>query len=290
MIRPEWIAADWGTTNLRIWAMDGDRILESRSSSDGMGVLKPDQYPAVLARVIDGWGKAPVIACGMVGSRQGWREAPYTATPTLVSPHLVAFPGQDVWIVSGVKQMDPPDVMRGEETQIAGLLKRMPTFSGTVCLPGTHTKWVRVEDGEIISFQSFMTGELYSLLSNQSVLRHSVGDGNDPAEFMRAVKEALADPTASFGRLFQLRAGGLVGDLTREKAGDRLSGLLIGWELASAKRYWDEHEVMVIGAPRLFALYHEALQGIGAASSVMSGEDATLAGLCAAWSNLKDTL
>ena len=76
----------------------------------------------------------------------------------------------------------------------------------------------------------------------------------------------------------------------REKAGDRLSGLLIGWELASAKRYWDEHEVMVIGAPRLFALYHEALQGIGAASSVMSGEDATLAGLCAAWSNLKDTL
>ena len=69
MIRPEWIAADWGTTNLRIWAMDGDSILESRSSSDGKGVLKPDQYPTVLARVIDGWGKAPVIACGMVGSR-----------------------------------------------------------------------------------------------------------------------------------------------------------------------------------------------------------------------------
>jgi 2-dehydro-3-deoxygalactonokinase len=289
MSNVHWIAADWGTTNLRLWAMRGADVVHHRSSSQGMGGLVPAEFAPVLARETadwreGDWAAAPVVACGMVGSRQGWTEAPYATAPTQAGTPLAQVAGANVWIACGVKQIDPADVMRGEETQIAGLLAARPDFDGVICLPGTHTKWVRVSAGEICSFQSFMTGEIFALLADHSVLRHSVQAATfDMAAFDAAVQDALAQPHRAYGRLFQLRAGALVGELPPEVARATLSGLLIGWELAGAKPYWLGQEVALLGSPSLSMLYGRALQAQGVLVSEADVQAATLAGLHRAW-------
>ncbi|WP_050523215.1 2-dehydro-3-deoxygalactonokinase [Pseudorhodobacter wandonensis] len=292
MSNAHWIAADWGTTNLRLWAMRGADVVHHRASGQGMGGLSPAEFAPVLAhetaewRAGD-WAKAPVVACGMVGSRQGWTDAPYATAPTQAGTPLTRVAGENVWIAGGVKQLDPADVMRGEETQIAGLLAARPDFDGVVCLPGTHTKWVRVSAAEICSFQSFMTGEIFALLAEQSILRHTVQATEFDAEaFDGAVQDALAQPHRAFGRLFQLRAGALVGDLTPEVARSTLSGLLIGWELAAAKPYWLGQEVALVGSPALSALYARALVAQGVQVSEADAQAATLAGLHRAWKTI----
>jgi 2-dehydro-3-deoxygalactonokinase len=217
----------------------------------------------------------------MVGSRQGWSEAPYAKVPTQAQTPMARVPGSNVWIICGISQADPADVMRGEETQIAGLLAARPDFDGVICLPGTHTKWAHISAGEIVSFQSFMTGEIFALLAEQSVLRHTVGTdcAFDMPAFDAAVNDALAQPHRAYGRLFQLRAGALVGDLAPDIARGQLSGLLIGWELAGAKPYWLGQEVALIGAPALSALYARALASQGVQVHTADAEAATLAGL-----------
>ncbi|MFN3276794.1 MAG: 2-dehydro-3-deoxygalactonokinase [Paracoccus hibiscisoli] len=283
----DWIAADWGTTNLRLWAMSGRSPVEARNSDQGMASLTPDQFADVLAQATEGWPAVPVIACGMVGSRQGWVEAPYAAVPCPATPRMVAVPGdpggRPVRIICGIRQDTPADVMRGEETQIAGLLALSPEFDGIACLPGTHTKWVRISAGEICNFKSFMTGEIFGLLAEQSVLRHSVGAGAcDPTVFAGAVSDAMARPERGFAGLFQLRAESLLADLDPAEARARLSGTLIGWELAAARPWWLGCDLTIIGAPALSALYAEALTAQGLAPARMSVADATLAGLAAA--------
>lgn len=287
----DWIAADWGTTNLRIWAMAGRRVVARRTTADGMGGLAPDQFAPVLAQATEGWPMVPVIACGMVGSRQGWTEAPYTAVPCPATPRTVRVPdaGRAVHVVCGLRQDSPADVMRGEETQIAGLLALSPEFDGIACLPGTHTKWVRISAGEICNFKSFMTGELFALLAGQSVLRHSVGtEAHDPDTFAKALSDAMDRPAQGYAGLFQIRAETLLAELPPAKARARLSGTLIGWELAAAKPWWLGHQITIIGAPALSALYAQALEAQGAPVAQMSAEDATLAGLDAARRNIKD--
>jgi len=292
MSNAHWIAADWGTTNLRLWAMRGAAAVHHRSSAQGMGGLKPAEFAPVLAQETAEWkaaewADAPVVACGMVGSRQGWTEAPYAAAPTRAGTALVRVEGENVWIACGVKQLDPPDVMRGEETQIAGFLATRPDFDGVICMPGTHTKWARVSAGEICSFQSFMTGEIFGLLADHSVLRHTVQAASfDTDAFDLAVNDALAQPHRAFGRLFQLRAGALVGTLTPEVARATLSGLLIGWELAGAKPYWLGQEVALVGSPALSILYARGLRAQGTRVSEADAQAATLAGLHRAWKTL----
>jgi 2-dehydro-3-deoxygalactonokinase len=289
-----WIAADWGTTNLRIWAMRGADVLHHRTSPKGMGGLSQDQFAPVLAQEIADWADwagAPIVACGMVGSRQGWLEVPYATVPTQAQTPLANVPDTNVWITSGVSQIAPFDVMRGEETQIAGLLAARADFDGVVCLPGTHTKWAHISAGEICSFQSFMTGEIFALLAEQSVLRHTVttAEALDEAAFDAAVNDALAQPHRAYGRLFQLRAGGLLGDLPPQTARATLSGLLIGWELAGAKPYWLGQEVALIGASSLSHLYRRALVSQGVRVSEADAEAATLAGLHRAWKRIGET-
>ncbi|MDO5630894.1 MAG: 2-dehydro-3-deoxygalactonokinase [Paracoccus sp. (in: a-proteobacteria)] len=285
--RIDWIAADWGTTNLRVWAMAGARIVDSRASDQGMGVLRPDDFAAVLADMTQGWPAVPVIACGMLGSRQGWVEAPYVSAPCPAVPRLVRVPGdpggRPVSIVCGVRQDTPADVMRGEETQIAGLLAHKPDFDGIACLPGTHTKWVRISAGEICNFKTFMTGELFGLLAGQSVLRHSVGTETDGPGFDAAVSDAMARPAAGYAGLFQIRAEMLLTGLDPALARARLSGTLIGWELAAARPWWLGCDVMVIGADGLSGLYARALTAQGVPVSILPAQDATLTGLFTAF-------
>jgi len=289
---PDWIAVDWGTTNLRVWAMGPSGVLAEATSADGMAALSGDGFEAALLRLIGPWlgdHPVPVIACGMVGARQGWHEAPYRRVPSApVAPgSAVAVPVQDrridLRIVPGLRQDAPADVMRGEETQVAGVLALHPAFDGVICLPGTHSKWVHVSAGEVVSFQTFMTGEMFALLSQQSVLRHAMpGDGADDEAFDAAVAETLSRPERLAARLFGLRAGSLLHDLPPPAARSRLSGLLIGAELAAARPYWLGQRVILVGSPRLAAAYARALAAQGLTAEALDATACTLAGLAAA--------
>ena len=293
MTQVGWIAVDWGTTHLRAYAMGPAGVCAEASSADGMGALNRDGYEPALLRLVEPWLGAgrvtPVIACGMAGSRQGWYEAPYRSVPCtpLDAGHLIAVPTRDprlaVRLVPGLKQAQPADVMRGEETQIAGALALMPGFDGVLCLPGTHSKWVHVSAGEVVSFQTFMTGELFALLSTQSVLRHGMADdGWEDAAFDAALSETLSRPERIGTRLFALRAEGLIAGLSAAAAKARLSGLLIGLELAGSRACWLGQPIAIIGADRLSALYARALAAQGASSRLLSARDTVIAGLSAA--------
>lgn len=288
-VKPAWIAVDWGTSNLRAWAMGADgAVLAQATSDDGMGKLLREGFEPALLRLIGPWlaGRPMVVACGMVGSRQGWCEAPYRTVPCtpLDRAALVMAPVADarlkVAIAPGLKQNSPADVMRGEETQIAGALRLLPDYDGVLCLPGTHSKWVHVSAGEVVSFQTFMTGEMFALLSEASVLRHGMqGEGWDDAAFDASVSDALSRPEKLGARLFSLRAEGLIAGLTPQAARARLSGLLIGTELAAAKPYWLGQRVTLIGAEKLSAAYARALGLQGVEAQRLNATDCTLAGL-----------
>lgn len=288
----DWIAIDWGTTHLRAWGMSASgTVLQNAQTDRGMGTLTREGFEGALHDLVGDWGcTGPMIACGMVGSRHGWVEAPYATTPCpALSDGLTRAPSDkmDVRVISGIKQLEPADVMRGEETQIAGFLSLNPKWDGVICLPGTHTKWVHVSANEVISFQTFMTGEIFALLSGQSVLRHSIGDGWDDAAFTSAVDEAMSKPEAMAARLFNLRANELVNGQCRDGARARLSGLLIGAELAAARPYWLGQSVAVVGAGPLVKIYTAALTAQGVPVTQADGDRATLAGLTAAYRRMK---
>ena len=238
-------------------------------------------------------GKTTVLACGMVGARQGWREAKYRSVPCAPTDpagliHVeTTDPRLDVRIAPGLSQNKPADVMRGEETQIAGALALYPDFDGVFCLPGTHSKWVHVSAGEVVSFQTFMTGEMFALLSTQSVLRHSVGDGWDDAAFDAGLNDALSNPAQFAAKLFSLRAEGLLHALQPAAAKSRLSGLLIGLELAGSKPYWLGQSVKLIGAVALSQTYNRALSAQGITAEALDATECTLAGLSSLHANLK---
>lgn len=295
----DWIAIDWGTSNLRVWRVGNKgEILDHRQSDNGTGQLDPNGFEPALIALIDDWLEngvvKPAIACGMVGARQGWIEAPYAPVPCKPEqsagvPAPVGDPRLTVTILPGLSQTVPSaNVMRGEETQIAGYLAANPRFDGVICMPDTHTKWVHVSAGEVVSFQTCMTGELFDLLSNQSVLRHSLsGEGWNDAAFEDAISECLTRP-ASFGaRLFELRAADFLQGQTAAETKARLSGMLIGLELASAKPYWLGQQVVLIGNARLSALYQRGLTSLGVPSACEDATTMALAGLGSVFKHMK---
>ena len=295
MIAPNWIALDWGTSRLRAFAMgEGDTVLARAESEAGMARLNsPAEFEAALLALVEPWLRpnhvTEAIACGMVGARQGWIEAPYAPVPcepqsagAIAAP--IADPRIAVSILPGLSQRQPaPDVMRGEETQIAGLIAREPRFDGTICLPGTHTNWAHISAGEVVSFTSFMTGELFDLLATRSVLRHGLGDtGWSEPDFTEAVEAALARPERLASRLFGLRAEGLLDGLAPERTRSKLSGFLIGAELASARPHWLGRDVVLIGTPAIAEPYRLGLALSGLTARTADAIEMTLAGLAAA--------
>ena len=295
----EWIAVDWGTSNLRVWAVGADgKVLAEASSDAGMARLAREEFEGALLALIDDWlpadRKTYVVVCGMAGARQGWIEVPYNDAPCAPSAvnatraPKTRDPRLDVRIIAGVRQNDPaPDVMRGEETQVAGILQQNPAFDGVICMPGTHTKWVRVSKGQIVRFQTCMTGEIFALLSTQSVLRYSLdGTSWDQGEFERAIRSAYENPENLAASLFSIRAASLVSGLAAASANARLSGLLIGAELAATRSLWSTHAVTVIGNGMQAERYVEALKVLDCASSLVAADAVTLAGLRAAYANI----
>ncbi len=268
------IAIDWGTTSARAYRLDArGRVLDKRSAPLGVQKIAADGFPAALDALLGDAVDAavPLIACGMVGSRQGWIEAPYVQCPAdlaAVAAALTPVAGRRLAIVPGLVCHDGdrvPDVMRGEETQILGTLgERRPT-SRFVVLPGTHSKWVRVGSGGIETFATFMTGELYALLHDHSILgRMAAAGGHDAAAFARGVRASLGDAAALPHDLFSARTLALTGALAPEGVADYLSGLLLGAEVAAARRWAardavEEGVVTLVGDAALCARYRRAL-------------------------------
>lgn len=295
--QPDWIAVDWGTSNLRAYAMahtaQGQAVvLASAESGDGMAGLARSAFEPALLALVAPWlpaGRAramPIIACGMVGSRQGWHEAPYRTVPCtpLDAGTMVRVPAHDprieVWIAPGLKQTSAADVMRGEETQIAGALALHPNFDGVICLPGTHSKWCRISAGEVVGFQTYLTGEMFALLSHHSVLRHGMqGDSWDDASFDDGLITGISQPGQMLAQLFRLRAEGLIAGLPAGAARARLSGLLIGSELAATTAWWQGQPILLIGTDHVAALYARALAQQGAQAQVLPAADCTIKGL-----------
>ena len=241
---PAVIALDWGSTHLRAWLMDAEgRVQTHRSSGAGALGLGPIDFDAALAALVGDWvaqhPRAALIACGMVGARGGWCEVPYVDLPAgleTLKQHLRQVPtqlGPTLAIVGGLRSTEP-DVLRGEETQALGTGCR----DGLLCLPGTHSKWMRLEAGAVTAFRTWFTGELYERLGSEGSLARAFGEpaALDPSAFEEGVALALDAPLGQawlhtfFG--FRARVVGAGEPGTRERA--RFSGWLIASELCQA--------------------------------------------------------
>lgn len=295
-------AVDWGTSSFRLWLLDRDgAVLGERRSREGMQAAAEPGFTHVLESHLAALGAPaalPVIVCGMAGARQGWIEAPYVDAPADLSAIVrgtIRVPGiaRDVRILPGVAQRAPDrrganivggaDVMRGEETQVMG-------FGGSdtlLCLPGTHSKWVRLHGRKIEGFSTFMTGEVFALLAGQSILRHSVGTGADalgePDAFACGVEASLSAPAMILNRLFSLRADALFGQNTPDRAFARLSGLVVGLEMAGARdAHPQDRNVVLMASGPLHVLYRKALALAGFVVIEADAEEAVRRGLFAA--------
>jgi 2-dehydro-3-deoxygalactonokinase len=269
----EWVAVDWGTTNLRAWGIgSGGEMVFARTSDQGMSRLQPHAYPGALTLLLaDQFAPAgpriDILICGMAGARQGWMEAPYLDAPAdlgdLGSKSVApAAPGTrwSARILPGIcqRQAGAEDVMRGEETQLLGLSTLMPGFAGVVCMPGTHSKWVRLAGRRVESFATAMTGELFEILRTHSVLRHSLagplqGPHRD-AGFEAGLASGLASPQALSATLFKVRAASLLSGRSPDWCAGFLSGLLIGSEIGAHRDWLGAGEVAIVGDAGLAAL------------------------------------
>ena len=287
------IAADWGTSNLRIWGIDHrGQVIGSINNGKGMASLIPSEFEPYLISLIESWlpkegnAKCPIIICGMAGAKNGWKEAAYLKAPCppINKKKIIQVETDDqrisVSIVPGIMQTSPPDVMRGEETQIAGYLSKNPDFDGIICLPGTHTKWAHISANEIVSFKTFMTGEIFLSLSERSILKTSVQSNDfDPTSFLEAFEDTYSNPALLSSKLFGLRAADLLENTSTKFLKSKLSGYLIGCELAGAKSYWLGQNIIMIGNNDLCILYQKALKKLGLNATIENTQNVTLNGL-----------
>lgn len=293
------IAVDWGTSSLRLYRLDPDgRVRERRRSERGVLSCNGD-FREVLEHDIRGWDDPLVLMCGMVGGRGGWQEVPYLDCPAgndalaraMQRLEHDALPGREAWIVPGMRDMasdSVPDVMRGEETQLAALLDALPGGSHLVCLPGTHSKWAGVRDGGIQRISSAMTGELYAVLRRHSILgRLMPADDSrfDAYAFDLGLKRS-AQPGGLLHHLFGVRTTGLFKELADAALPSYLSGLLIGHELRESGVFAHRPrpaQVHLVGNDRLLAAYAHALTTLGV-GVLRHPEDLAASGLHALWS------
>jgi 2-keto-3-deoxy-galactonokinase len=281
------IAVNWGTSNFRAYKLDAQGRVEAEKSSDrgAVTVQAGGFQDALLAEILEWLDHIDnrVLMCGMVGARRGWKEAPYVPAPAsyeqlVESVIKLDVDGLDVRIVPGMISSDSngvPDVMRGEETEILGCSAEAgPNVK--FCLPGTHTKWVRMEDGKIGSFSTSMTGDLFRAIRESTILRSCTQHApNDEDAFLLGVARAGQDGELGH-QLFGVRTLVLTGKMNETSASSYLSGLLIGSEVRDLGR--NTEEVHLIGEKSLCRLYQKALHEFGVKSTI-EPEGAALRGL-----------
>lgn len=292
------LAIDWGTSSVRGARLGPmGEVLESREFSRGILSVSQGQFEFVLNELFGDWLQNPDALClisGMAGSRQGWHEAPYCPCPagfTELGQHLLWVKPGRMALVPGLSCMDSqrspiPDVMRGEEVQIFGALQLSQRDTATLVLPGTHSKWVQVQDGHVTDFSTFMTGELYALLSQYSILSKTLdlqADFDAPS-FLEGIDQSH-QPGSVLHHLFAVRTLGLFGRKPSSSLPSFLSGLLIGEELRHQTKPPPNSPVILIGSNALTMHYTLALQHLGIESQSF-GPEATWAGLFALASSL----
>jgi 2-dehydro-3-deoxygalactonokinase len=283
------IAVDWGTSNFRAFRIHADGAVVARCSSP-QGILRvaAGNFEEALRAEVGAWlqeGENHILLCGMIGSRQGWVEAQYLRCPVGIeelaaSVVPVPFVGAKVLLVPGV--MGPnaakaPEVMRGEETAAMGILD--DAGAGLVCFPGTHSKWIQLNDRRIVSFTTNMTGDVYSALSKCTILERTIKTGadTDEAAFREGVSRS-SDTGGLLHHLFGVRTLVLMGQLKEEASASYLSGLLIGHEVRATMPAGAR--VVLVGAAQLCGLYAQAIEACGGRAT-LAEEDAAALGLAA---------
>lgn len=269
------IGIDWGTSSLRatLFAADGG-VREERARPWGIRQLPAGGFAQALSDICAGWPTCPVIASGMVGSRQGWHEVPYVDVPAdaeALAEHVTVFrtdDDRDIAIVPGVRDASRPDVMRGEETEIVGALSMRPGLAAhaQIVLPGTHSKWVDVRDGKITGFATMMTGELYAVLTQHSILGALIPPEALPETDWNAFDDGVrtarkAGNAGVLTRIFSARARVLAQRLEPDAIPGYVSGLLIGeeWRAMLASGWLREGSApTLVGDAHQCALYQRA--------------------------------
>ncbi|MBR1178918.1 2-dehydro-3-deoxygalactonokinase [Bradyrhizobium sp. KB893862 SZCCT0404] len=294
MTEPAYVAVDWGTSSFRLWLVDrAGKVLAERRSGEGMLAAAKTGFAAVLQThlaAVEAPAHLPVLICGMAGAKTGWVEAGYVDTPAPLAAILkqaARVPGEarDIRILPGIAQRDAaaPDVMRGEETQLLGALGLQAAGEAMVCMPGTHSKWVRVKDGTVASFSTFMTGELFSVVSRETILSLAVAnaeDAEDVSSFRAAVKAAFEAPAFAANLLFGARARQLLFGGTPAAARETLSGTLIGVELAAGlSGAVPESGITLVASGRLAALYRLAFDTLSVTVQQVEADEAVRRGL-----------
>ncbi|MFH6784557.1 MULTISPECIES: 2-dehydro-3-deoxygalactonokinase [Methylobacterium] len=291
------IAVDWGTSSARAYRLTPDgRLLERREGAGGILRVPEGGFPAALTAMVGDWladGESRVLLSGMVGSRQGWQEAPYLACPAGLADLAgavvpVPFEGATVRLVPGLSAEDAggvPEVMRGEEVQVFGAIGlgaigfgalAPGEADGLLCLPGSHAKWVRVEGGRITGFSTHMTGEAFAALKDHTILGRMMTGTAEPGPAFEAGVARSGEAGGLLHHLFGTRALGLFGRLAPEDSASYLSGLLIGHEVAAAMAR--PALVRLVGSGPLMALYGRAISLKGG-EAVAGDSDAAARGL-----------
>ena len=280
------IAVDWGTTNRRGYLIaDGGRMTDEMEDDQGILAVGHDGFDRAVAELKGRLGDRPLLMAGMIGSNRGWVEAPYVSCPAGL-PELAAnlkwvVPDR-IAIVPGVAYSDgdAADVMRGEEMQILGAFAEgMVPADALICHPGTHNKWIRLEDGRITSFRTVMTGELFNLLREHSILADLLSvPAEADAAFEAGVRRGLENDDLT-AELFSVRARVLLGKAPRGEAASYTSGLLIGTDIRIGTRAAPDGEIVVMGRPELTSLFAVALKIAGRTAREVDGEEAFLAGV-----------
>ncbi len=294
---PRLIAIDWGTTNCRVFLVDANGApVDIRRRPNGVKKLTKADFPAAFRDLTGEWldqfAELPIILSGMVGSREGWVEAPYVRCPATIaeiaaacSPLNVA-PGRHATIVPGLSYVSDTgafDVMRGEEIQIFGAVSTAVAGRQLVVLPGTHGKWAMIEDDKVVRFHTTMTGEVFDVLSRHSILGRAMAEHHAPdeASFARGLARARC-PGGLLHHIFSVRAQALSGEEVGSGLPSYLSGILIGHEVDDMAQYFgDITNAIIVGAPDMCDLYARALGGAGIESKTINGDLAASQGLWA---------
>ena len=290
------IVSDWGTTRFRGYLVENETILDRVASDEGVSALRPGQHKDVFLRQCGRWldaePDAPVLLVGMVGSREGWAVAPYATCPADAAEIARAMipvdlgNGRQAHIVPGLFCEPAPgaaDVMRGEETLVLGA----GVDTGLVCLPGTHPKWVLMQGGRIARFATYMTGEMYALLREHSMIGRPATEPGDPAGFELGLDAAMRNSGGDEGSrvgllhlLFGARAAVVSGRMGTGLLGPYLSGLLTGDEINGAlSQFRRPASVTIVADSPRADLYVQALNRRAIATAVKAPQEALLAGL-----------
>ena len=280
------IFCDWGTTNLRAYLSEDGQVIQTYVASTGLRESRELGFGNVMHKVLDHFQVAsdtPIRRSGMVGSKNGWKEAPYASTPAdaqaIMSQSATVEDFPDLRIISGVcHEMEDGrhDVMRGEEVQVLGLLEKHPEAK-TICLPGTHSKWVDVRDQAIQRFSTWMTGDFFRCLTENSIFQEQI---TSQAFHESAFLEGVSSSESAghmLNTIFHLRTDYLFSKVSSDEFYSYLSGFLIGQEIKSAAQR--RSDVYLCGAGALMDYYAFALEFYGICSTRVCAEETTVLGL-----------